>query len=285
MQIEVVDDCSMTDDPAAVVADVGAGRVGFHRNPANLGATATFNVCLQRARGRWVHILHGDDQVLPGFYAECHAAVLSAPEVIMVLGPVVTIDDEGRWMAVIGPQRQHAGGIFTDFLRHQAVEQLAQFAGVVVRRDAYESAGGFCTLFGHVADLDMWFRLGQLGPVWCTGRPYGLFRVHAGSDSGRQMISGANIRELYLSGAINLGRLAVGADAPAARRWRRQLARRAYRAARKLDAAGSSEGRLNQARWAFGLSPTVKTGSLLVTSWLRHTLRPKAAAMVQRPTR
>ena len=33
MQIEVIDDCSTTDDPEAIVKRVGQGRISFYRNP------------------------------------------------------------------------------------------------------------------------------------------------------------------------------------------------------------------------------------------------------------
>ena len=70
MQIEVVDDVSTKDDPEAVVRELGKGRVQFHRQEKNVGPTPNFNTCLKRSRGYWVHILHGDDFVLPGFYAK-----------------------------------------------------------------------------------------------------------------------------------------------------------------------------------------------------------------------
>ena len=63
MQIEVVDDCSNKDDPEAVIKAVGGGRVKFHRKPKNAGPIANFNTCIERSRGRYVHILHGDDTV------------------------------------------------------------------------------------------------------------------------------------------------------------------------------------------------------------------------------
>ena len=68
MQIEVVDDCSTKDDPEAVVREVSGGRVGFYAKPKNGGATANFNTCIEHSRGHLIHILHGDDYVLPGFY-------------------------------------------------------------------------------------------------------------------------------------------------------------------------------------------------------------------------
>ena len=139
----------------------------------------------------------------------------------MVIGQVVMVDEEDRWLQLTGPPAAAAGRVVADFLAQQAVAQIAQFAGVAVRRDAYERTGGFCTLFGHVADRDMWFRVGQLGPVWCTSRPYGLYRMHGGQDTGQQMVRGTNILEFHLSTEVNLARLGGPNHREAARAARR----------------------------------------------------------------
>ena len=269
MEIVVVDDCSTRDDPAAVVAAVGRGRVEFRRNPQNLGPTATFNACLRHARGHWVHLLHGDDMVLPGFYAECDRIIEAHPDATMIIGQVVTIDPEDRWTDVIGPAPRHAGTRIDDFLAQQATAQLAQFSGVAVRRDAYERAGGFSSLFGHVADRDMWFRIGQLGPVWCTARPYGLYRVHPAADTGKHVRQATNVHETYLSTRLNLARLGMPADGREATDFRRWLAHRAYRSARKLAAGGDLEGAKNQLRWAVRLNANARSLGLAVRVWLR----------------
>ena len=84
MQIEVIDDHS-ADDPEAVVQDIGRGRVAFHRQPRNVGITQNFHACIARARGRLVHLLHGDDYVLEGFYARMEQAFASRSEIGAVL--------------------------------------------------------------------------------------------------------------------------------------------------------------------------------------------------------
>jgi glycosyltransferase involved in cell wall biosynthesis len=68
MQIEVVDDGSNDDTASEVTRRVGAGRVMFHHESENQGLANSWNRCVERARGDWVHILHQDDIVLPGFY-------------------------------------------------------------------------------------------------------------------------------------------------------------------------------------------------------------------------
>src|SRR5450432_3794920 len=70
MQIEVVDDHSLDDDVEALVAEIGKGRVKFFRQESNVGSLRNFETCLNRSVGEWVHILHGDDLVNPGFYTE-----------------------------------------------------------------------------------------------------------------------------------------------------------------------------------------------------------------------
>lgn len=267
MQIAVVDDGSTRDDPGAVVAELGRGRVEFFPNPANLGPTATFNVCLQRARGTWVHLLHGDDLVLPGFYAECETLAARFPEAAMIGGSVVTIDEHGRWLSLIGPEPALAGGVFADFLARAAAQQLFQFAGVAVRRAAYERLGGFCTVFGHVADWDMWFRVGLSAPVVCTSRPYGCFRIHGASDTNQQKRTGMDIHEEYLVMRANLARLGRE-DTAGVRAIRRRLSKRALRNAKKLRARGFPDGRLAQARWALRLDPTPRT----MSAWARARL-------------
>src|SRR5438105_12861529 len=64
MQIEVIDDCSTDDLAAQTVGRVGGGRVTFRAEPQNRGLADTWNRCIERARGHWVHILHQDDFVL-----------------------------------------------------------------------------------------------------------------------------------------------------------------------------------------------------------------------------
>ena len=274
MQIEVVDDASTRGDPAAVARGEGGGRVAFHRNPRNLGATETFNVCLRRARGRWVHVLHGDDAVLPGFYAAYRRVIERHPALIMLIGQVVQIDERGHWIRLLGPSRPDDDPVLPDFTCRQAYLHLGQFAGWVTRRDALEKTGGFSTLFRHAADMDLAFRLGLSGPVGCVARPYALYRVHSKSDTSKLMVSGRNLYERALATRVNLSRVEAGECAEARGRWRTFLAGAADHGARQLDAAGSTEGRLNQAAWAFALEPTRRRAVYLARSWAKHRLRP-----------
>src|SRR2546430_3796515 len=69
MQIQVVDDCSPRVDVKKMVESIANDRVIYSRTPENFGLAGCWNACIERSRGQWVHILHQDDMVLPGFYA------------------------------------------------------------------------------------------------------------------------------------------------------------------------------------------------------------------------
>src|ERR1700677_3405370 len=83
-QIEIVDDCSTKDDPEAAAREGWGDRVTLFRHPQNVGATRNFNACLERARQPWIHILHGDDIVMPGAYVEFNKAIQTVPDAIAV---------------------------------------------------------------------------------------------------------------------------------------------------------------------------------------------------------
>jgi hypothetical protein len=275
MQIEVVDGCSTKDDPQRVVDELGQGRVAFHRIPKNRGGAHTFNTCIERARGRWVHILHGDDMVLPGFYREYEALSARHPEAGTLFGQVVTIDEHDRWIGVYGPTPPIGGGVMEDFAEQQAIRQLVLASGIVAKRDVYEAVGGFSSALDHVVDWDMWFRLGHHAPVACAARPYALFRVHSASHTVRSgmMTTAADVRERYFVIDANLRRLGARATPELRRLGRLRLADKAQMNAWEQDAAGLFVGRYNQAAWAWMLDPGTSRFIFLMKSWLKSRLR------------
>jgi GT2 family glycosyltransferase len=282
MQIEVVDGCSTNDDPQAIVDELGRGRVGFFRLPANRGAAHTFNVCIERSRGHWVHILHGDDMALDGFYTAYAASINAHPSAKSIFGQAIQIDERDRWIGVYGASPPPGGGIMTDFAERQAVRQLLLFNSAVVRRDAYEEVGGFSTLFDHVTDWDMWFRLGHQAPVAWVPRPYALYRVHSGSDTSTRLRSGANIRESYFVVRANLARLELaGVHVTVDESWRRDLARYADVTAWRFRNQRCDDGEFNQTYWAWLLDPNTHRLRSLAQSWLKVRLGPKRQAIAE----
>lgn len=194
VQIEVIDDCSSADDPAAVAFEHGAGRVSYFRQLTNVGPQANFTTCIERARGEWVHILHGDDLAGPGFYETIQAAAAVCPSIGAALCRTIDIDAGGTPVDVAVPELAQPG-IHYNLIRRLAVENVVRFPGMAVKRQTYEMLGGFHPALFHSADWDMWKRVALAVPVWYDPTPLALYRLHAQSDTSHLMRTGANIAD------------------------------------------------------------------------------------------
>jgi glycosyltransferase involved in cell wall biosynthesis len=194
MQIAVVDDASPTVDVAGLVRRLAGDRVEYYRNAANLRLAGNWNACIGHARGRWIHILHQDDLVLPGFYrrmAEAQNAGCGA-----AFCQHAFIDSGGRWLSISGLERESAGCL-DGWLERIADRQVAQCPAVVVRRDTYERLGGFRPDLGFVLDWEMWVRIAASGASWWyEPSVLACYRTHCGSETARLREAGRDKLEL-----------------------------------------------------------------------------------------
>lgn len=194
MQIEVIDDCSTKDDPAAVVSELGRGRIQFYRQPQNVGHTKNFETCLKRARGKLIHQLHGDDCVRDGFYRKMQQAFEDNPNIGAAFCRHIFMDEHSHWR-YFSELEQMESGILDNWLEKIATFQRIQTPSVVVRRDVYEKLGGFDDRLSWVEDWEMWVRIAANYPIWYEVEPLALYRKHSTSNTGRYIRTGENIRD------------------------------------------------------------------------------------------
>src|SRR5262249_51540781 len=142
MQIEVVDDSSPDGAPVELVRRVAGDRVAVHREPANNGLAGIWNRCIERARGEWVHILHQDDIVMPGFYDHLYRGISCNPHLGMAFCRFAIVDANGHWTE-LGPLESSTPGVLDGWLERVATGCRVQCPAVVVRRATYERLGGF----------------------------------------------------------------------------------------------------------------------------------------------
>lgn len=195
MQIEVIDDCSTRDDPAVVVEELGRGRVGFYQQPQNVGHIKNFQTCLERSRGKLVHLLHGDDCVRNGFYRKLQRGFEENSEVGAAFCRHIHMDEYGHWQ-YLSPLEQTESGVLNNWLERIAIIQRIQTPSIVVRRDVYEKLGGFDRRIRYWGeDWEMWVRIAAHYPVWYEVEPLALYRTHSVSLSGHAVRSGENIQD------------------------------------------------------------------------------------------
>ena len=247
MQIEVVDDCSTKDDPETVVKQIGKGRVSFFRQPQNVGPQANFTTCIQRAKGQWLHILHGDDAVMLGFYSCFRAAFEKEPSIGAAFCRTIFIDEKGNRKG-LSPVQRETPGILSDWLERIAIQQQIQTPTIVVKRSVYEKLGGFHQDLFHNSDWEMWKRIAVNFPFWYEPQPLACYRQHSSSHSSSLFRSGANVvdrrRAIEVSQAYLPKPIADELSAQA----REFSAIRAIKSARRLFKVGDKTAAIAQIR-------------------------------------
>src|SRR4051812_16010313 len=194
MQIEVVDDCSNDNTASEVTRRLGAGRVTFHAESQNRGLANNWNRCIGRARGHWVHILHQDDIVLPGFYDRLRkGAERSDAGAIFCRHAVV--NSTAHWLAMSELHRE-TPGLLDDWHAKITVQCVIQCAAIAVRRSVYEQLGGFLPHLHYVADWEMWQRIASQFPVWFEPSILAGYRLHPHSATSRLRLDAADTREV-----------------------------------------------------------------------------------------
>ncbi len=195
MQIEVVDDCSPDGAPVELVRRVAGNRVAVHQEPANNGLAGIWNRCIERARGEWVHILHQDDVVLPGFYEHLHDGIICNPHLGMAFCRFAISDANGHWKE-LGPLESSTPSVLDGWLERVATGYHLECPAVVVKRATYERLGGFNAELTFALDLEMWVRIAANVPVFYEPQILASFRRHGGNQSAVQERTGASMQDM-----------------------------------------------------------------------------------------
>jgi glycosyltransferase involved in cell wall biosynthesis len=204
MQIEVVDDCSPESDVESGVKSISAKRITYSRTPKNLGLAGCWNTCIERSRGQWVHILHQDDFVLPGFYSRLEEASRVHPEVSLLATRSNYVDKEGITFEVSTRVRdlENGGRSVGDLLYCMPI----QCPGVAVKRAFYEAQGGFRSDLVFTLDCEMWTRVISSAGGLVTPEVFACYRMADTNETGRLNRTGETLRDLDRMNQIFAGR-------------------------------------------------------------------------------
>jgi glycosyltransferase involved in cell wall biosynthesis len=196
MQIAVVDDHSTQDDPAAVVEELGRGRVEFYRQPHNVGLVKNFQTTLELSRGKLIHQLHGDDLVRDGFYQKLQRGFLENPEIGAAFCRHIIMDEHSHWQHISILEQQKSGVLPGSWLLLIAGFQRIQTPSIVVRREVYEKLGGFDYRLAIAEDWEMWVRIAAKYPVWYEVEPLAIYRKHSKSISNSNINNGKYLQQM-----------------------------------------------------------------------------------------
>jgi glycosyltransferase involved in cell wall biosynthesis len=194
MQIEVVDDCSTDADVGALVQRVGEGRVGYTRKEQNMGSLRNFETCINRAKGHYLHLLHGDDFVKPGFYTEMEALLNQYPDAGAAFCDFIFVNEHSEELYTEKPLMTHAGPIENALLVLGSMQRI-QTPAMVVKRSTYEQLGSFYAVkYGE--DWEMWVRIASKFPMLHSPKHLACYRLHSSNITGQSLTTGQNIKDI-----------------------------------------------------------------------------------------
>lgn len=243
---------------AAATRRPGEVRYVQHEGGVNLGMSASRNLGLSEARGRYVAFLDGDDVWLPQKLADQITDLESHPEAAMTVAPLLRWlqwtgePDAGDHESLMGVGRKKfgthrfAGKVVPSprLARLMLADDYYIPGGALIRRQVFDDVGRFETAFrGMYEDAVMMLKICLAYPVYVSDEIGYLYRIHPDSCTQRTSsdaeIDRARARYLDWVGDY-LDTEAENTSAPlrlAYRRARRSTRSRRLRRRRVLDVA------------------------------------------------
>lgn len=196
MQIEVIDDFSTDGDVEKLVNEIGKGRVTYYRQKQNVGSLRNFETCINRSKGKYIHLLHGDDKIDFGFYNEIETLFQNFPKAGAAFTNFNYIDSKNNLVDIKNKNILDSPGEIPNFIDMIAVKQLIQPPAIVVKRTTYETLGSFFAVhFGE--DWEMWTRIASKFPVAYSPEYLASYRIcHGIGISHNSFITGQNVMDM-----------------------------------------------------------------------------------------
>lgn len=164
-EVVVSDDCS-TDGTWECILELASedGRIRPVRTPRNMGMPGNANFAVAQCERPFIALLHHDDLYRRDLLEKWTGVLDRHPDVAFVFNPYGVFESEVVYEDPMPGERIDG----TWFLERRL---LARWGCVVrgtamIRRGAWDRAGGMRAQFGLLADVDMWMRLAR---QWAVG--------------------------------------------------------------------------------------------------------------------
>ncbi len=262
----VVCDNASTDDTAAVCARYPRVRRAYFERL--VGQAGNWNRCVAEARGRFVVLLHADDELAPAFLERAHALASSDPAIGLVHCAALHIDTAGGRIAVQsagGATRVDPPGVLLERLLVEGC--LVNPAGVLVPSAVYDAVGPFSEHVTWCIDWHMWARIAMRWKTGYLADELARYREHPQSGTSKVSPDQNGIDELWVLHDL-LAQLPGEHAHLRARRdeLERAVAHRTWCFAEALCAAGREDAARSGLRRAIRIDPrllaTPKTWAL-----------------------
>jgi glycosyltransferase involved in cell wall biosynthesis len=200
-ELLIVDDKS--DDRSFEIAREFAksdSRISVHRNEKNLGDYGNRMKIAGLATGTFLKYVDSDDLLYPHALQVMVDAMERFPQVVLGLSHSMPEDDQPYpWM--LTPEQSYR----KQFLGRGCLN--CGPTGAIIRREAFESVGGFRREWGVLSDTELWLRLAARFPIVLLPPALAWWRRHEGQE-----FTVRNAADVYLEKGHDLDLLALQSD-------------------------------------------------------------------------
>lgn len=174
-----------------LIDSIGVGIVRSIRHPKTVPLQANWNSAVRASRGKWIHLLHDDDYVLPGFYQTLRQRLEACPDTVG--GAFVGyqhVNEHGVPLHYKKPFGDNAG-IAHDWLEVIGVGNVLTPPSMVIKREAYEKLGAYSEDILYTVDWELYIRVASFYDWWYEPAPMVHYRRHGATDTEFQNVGGA----------------------------------------------------------------------------------------------
>lgn len=192
MEILVVDDFSTQDNPADVVKQYD-DRVRFFQQSQNVGKSLNYATGLKLSKGKYIHILHGDDFVEDGFYNKMTFLFDTYPTAAAAFCHCLYVNENGN---TIGETKkiQTKDGLLPNFMETIAVWQKIQPPSITFKREVYEELGGYDLRLKYIEDWEFYVRASLKFEFAYTPETLSNYRIFPQNSSSKSMKGGKRVK-------------------------------------------------------------------------------------------
>ena len=185
----IVVDPGSTDGSRDIVASYGSRLAAVILEP-DKGPADGLNKGFAKATGDVFFYLNSDDLVFPGAFAEAAEVFRRNPEVDVVYGDGIEIDENGRRTSIV-----YSLPVFSAYgFMCGGLNMLQQ--STFIRAQAFRRAGGFKVTNKTCWDGELLVDLGQTGSRFLhQARLWGAFRLYGGSITGSGRLHEMRLRQ------------------------------------------------------------------------------------------
>ena len=163
-ELLIIDDGS-SDGVMEAIGRLPDPRIRIHRNPVNMGQTASLNKGLSLARGTYVARMDADDMAYSHWLGQQWSFLHHDPDCAVVGCGAVVMDEGGRVY-----KKLRSPALSCDMILKSFFASPLNHVGGVMRREIVLAQGGYDSSLRIAADYDLWSRLLRRG-IKIAARP------------------------------------------------------------------------------------------------------------------